>query len=120
MLKKIIIAGILITVLAFLGGCTPAQTTDTNSNSMLPLIGIMVAIFALFYFTSIRPQRKRQKTQQEEHQKMMLDLQRGDKVVVAGVIFGTIDSISEDTIILKMESGATMKVAKSFVTKLPK
>jgi len=70
-----------------------------------------VVIFAMFYFVMIRPQRKRQK----EHQTMMAGLQKGDKVITAGGIYGTIDSLSEDSVVIKVEGGTTMRVARGSV-----
>ncbi|OGO20662.1 MAG: preprotein translocase subunit YajC [Chloroflexi bacterium RBG_16_50_9] len=75
------------------------------------MIIFLVLIFGLFYFVMIRPQRKRQR----EHQTMVQELQKGDKVVTAGGIYGTIDSLSEDSIVIKVESGATLRVARGSV-----
>ncbi|OGN99499.1 MAG: preprotein translocase subunit YajC [Chloroflexi bacterium RBG_13_52_12] len=71
----------------------------------------LVVIFGMFYFVMIRPQRKRQK----EQQTMMAALQKGDKVITAGGIYGTIDTLSEDTIIIKVEGGTTLRVARGSV-----
>lgn len=76
----------------------------------MPLI-FLVLISAMLYFLMIKPQRKRQK----EHEELMEKIRRGEKVVVAGGIYGQIESISEDTVVLKLESGATMRVAKDSV-----
>ncbi|MBW1739299.1 MAG: preprotein translocase subunit YajC [Deltaproteobacteria bacterium] len=75
------------------------------------LIVFLVVIFGLFYFLFIRPQRKRQK----EHQQLVEELKRGDNVVTAGGIYGVVESISEDSIVVKVESGATIRVAKASV-----
>ncbi|OGO06877.1 MAG: preprotein translocase subunit YajC [Chloroflexi bacterium RBG_13_57_8] len=75
------------------------------------MLAFLVVIFALFYFVMIRPQRKRQKEQQE----MMHNLQKGDKVITAGGIFGTIDSLSEDSVVIKVEGGGTLRVARGSV-----
>jgi len=61
----------------------------------------------MFYFLMIRPQRKRQKEQQQ----MIEELKRGDRVVTAGGIYGVIETVSEDSVVIKVESGATMRVA---------
>ena len=113
-IKTLIIAGLLIVVLAFASGCVaPTDTTATSSSSTSTwyMIGFLVIIFALFYFVMIRPQRKRQK----EHEQMMRELQKGDKVVTAGGIFGTIESLSEDSIVIKVEGGTTLRVARGSV-----
>jgi preprotein translocase subunit YajC len=113
-LKTGIVTGLLIAVLALISGCVaPAggQTTETSTTSTLYMVGFLVVIFALFYFVMIRPQRKRQKQQQE----MVAALQKGDRVITAGGIFGTIDSVREDSVVIKVESGTMLRVAKGSV-----
>lgn len=75
------------------------------------MVIFLVAIFAVMYFLMIRPRQK----QQKEHEEMEKELRVGDKVIIAGGIYGTIESLREDTVILKIESGATMKVARNSV-----
>ena len=117
-LKIGLIGGLLITVLALAGGCdliAPSTTTpgeEGSGGSIWPMIIFLVVIFALFYFVMIRPQRKRQKDQQA----MMAGLQKGDRVITIGGIYGTIESLSEDSVIIKVEGGTTMRVARSAVS----
>jgi preprotein translocase subunit YajC len=121
LLKIGLIAGIIIGILALVGGCSylaPTATTNADGTpveqtfwSQYGIFFFLIAIFALFYFVMIRPQRKRQKAQQQ----MMSNLQRGDKVMTIGGIYGTIDSINEDSIVLKVEGGTTMRVARNAV-----
>jgi len=111
-----IISGLLITVLVFIGSCvapsTPSGTSNQNTgNSTWYMVAFLVVIFALFYFVMIRPQRKRQKDQQT----MIQGLQKGDKVITAGGIYGTVDSIGEDSVVIKVESGTTLRVNKGSV-----
>lgn len=75
--------------------------------SIAPIL-FLVLIFAAMYFLMIKPQRKRQKQQQE----LVQELRRGDKVVTTGGIYGQIENLSQDTVVLRIESGATMKVAR--------
>jgi preprotein translocase subunit YajC len=75
------------------------------------LIIFLVALFAIMYFLMIRPRQK----QQKQHEAMMQELRPGDKVIIAGGIYGQIESLGEDTAILRIESGATMKVARSSI-----
>ena len=111
MLKVGLIAGLLITVLVFIGGCVPADTGEEGGTSILPMIIFLVIIFGLFYFVMVRPQRRKQK----EHETLVQELQKGDRVITAGGIYGTIESISEDNIVIKVESGATIRVARGSV-----
>jgi len=76
-----------------------------------PMVILLVAMFGIMYFLMIRPQRKRQK----EHQEMIEGLQKGNKVITAGGIYGQIESVSDDNVVLKIESGATMRVAKNSI-----
>ena len=110
MLNLGLIAGLLIS-LVFVAGCVPADTGEEGGTSTVYMIVFLVLIFAMFYFLMIRPHRKRQK----QHEQLMEELQRGDKVVTAGGIHGVVESIGEDSVVLKIESGATMKVSRSSV-----
>jgi len=75
------------------------------------MIIFLVAIFAIMYFLMIRPRQK----QQKQHDEMMKELRVGDRVIIAGGIYGQIESLSEETAILRIESGATMKVARNSI-----
>ncbi|MCJ7670295.1 MAG: preprotein translocase subunit YajC [Dehalococcoidia bacterium] len=75
------------------------------------MIIFLVAIIAVMYLLMIRPRQK----QQKQHEEMTKQLGVGDKVIIAGGIYGQIESISEDTAILRIESGATMKIARSSI-----
>jgi preprotein translocase subunit YajC len=108
-----LMSGLLITALVFMAGCIPTQTPAEGESGGFDwtIIIFLVLIFAIFYFLLIRPQRKRQKEQRQ----LMEELKRGDRVITAGGIYGVIESVSEDSVIIKVESGATMRVAKSSV-----
>lgn len=81
------------------------------STNTIYMIVFLVLIVAAFYFLAIRPQRKRQK----EHQELMEGLRKGAKVITLGGIYGQIESISEDSVVIKLESGATLRIAKSSI-----
>jgi len=102
---------LLITLTSVMGGCVPAGESEGGETSIWTLVIFIVLIFALMYFVMIRPQRKRQK----EHQEMVEELKRGERVITAGGIYGEIESVSEDNVVLKVESGATIRIAKSSV-----
>jgi preprotein translocase subunit YajC len=75
------------------------------------MIIFLVVIFAVMYLIMVRPRQK----QQKQHEEMMKDLRPGDRVITAGGIYGQIESLSEDTAIIRIESGATMKVARGSI-----
>ena len=107
---KLGLIGGLLSGIVFFGGCLPVDVE--GETSVWPMLIFVVFLFGLMYFVMIRPQRKKQK----EHQQLIEELNRGDRVVTAGGIYGTIESISQDTVTIKVESGATMKVAKGSVS----
>ena len=57
----------------------------------------MVAIFGIFYFLLIRPQRQAQK----QHQEMLGQLKKGDEIVTDGGIVGSVVHIADDHITVK-------------------
>ena len=70
-----------------------------NSSTLTPLL-LILGMFVLTYFISIRPQKKRQK----EEQQLRENLQIGDEITTIGGIMGRIVTIKEDSIII--ETGA--------------
>jgi len=52
----------------------------------------LILIFVIFYFFLIRPQQKKVK----EHKLMVESLKRGDQVVTAGGIVGTVERVMEN------------------------
>lgn len=75
---------------------------------MLPIL----LLIPVLYFLMIRPQQKRQKNWQE----MLGKIKPGDKITTAGGVRGTILSIKDDTIIMKVApDGIKMEVAKSAI-----
>jgi len=71
-----------------------------------------VAIIAIFYFLIIRPQNKKQK----ETQKMLSALKKGDKIVTIGGIHGTIQSVKEQTVIVKVDDGIKIEFSRTAIS----
>ena len=88
-------------------GADPANAANPLV-SFLPLI----AIIAIFYFLIIRPQNKKQK----ETQKMLSALKKGDKVVTIGGIHGTIQTIRESTVIVRVDENTKLEFSRSAVS----
>ena len=78
-----------------------------------PLVILVLLFVGMTYFFGIRPLRQREK----KHDQMVTELQRGDTVITAGGMYGKIDAIYEDSVILEVESGAKIRVAKGGVIK---
>ena len=106
-----LILGVLA-MLVFTAGCLPGGTEGGDfTSSIWPMIIFIGLFFVMMYFVMIRPQRARQK----EHQQLIEELKRGDRVITAGGIYGQIETVSDDNVVLKVESGATLRIARSSV-----
>ena len=105
-----LIVGLLVTAM-FLGSCAPTGAPEGEGGSPWTTIIFLVLIFGVMYFLMIRPQRQKQKEQQQLTQ----ELNKGDRVITAGGIYGQIENVSEDSVVLKIESGATIRVAKGSI-----
>jgi preprotein translocase subunit YajC len=66
--------------------------------SGLPQIAMLVFIFAIFYFLLIMPQQRKQK----KWQAMLSALKTGDKITTSGGLRGTIISLKEDAVTLRV------------------
>lgn len=75
----------------------------------------IILIFAIMYFLIFRPQAKRQK----QHQAMIESLKKGDRVVTAGGIYGTISGIKEKekTLVVKIDDNVKIEVARNSIAK---
>src|ERR1700740_1652239 len=69
-----------------------------GGGSGLGLFSPLFLIFGVFYFLLILPQQRRQK----KWQQMLADLKTGDKVVTSGGLRGTIFSMKEDALVLRV------------------
>lgn len=70
--------------------------------SLLPLILIIV----VFYFFMIRPQMKKQK----ELRNFRQSLKVGDKIITSGGIYGKINDIRENIVIVEVEDKMRLKI----------
>jgi preprotein translocase subunit YajC len=69
---------------------------------LIPL-GLM---FAIMYFMVIMPQQRQRKKVQE----MLSALKAGDKIITNGGIYGTVNGIDGDSVILKISSEPQVKI----------
>ncbi|MDR1273969.1 MAG: preprotein translocase subunit YajC [Odoribacteraceae bacterium] len=76
-------------------------------------MGLMLLLLVVFWFFMIRPQAKRQK----ELRKYRDSLQKGDRVIAAGGIFGKILEISDYSVVIEVENQGRLKVLKEAIVK---
>ena len=85
--------------------------TEGGANPMsmfIPIIGML----AIFYFLLIRPQQKRQK----ETQRMLEALSKGDRVVTASGLYGTVQGIKENVVVIKIAENVKVEMLKSAIS----
>jgi preprotein translocase subunit YajC len=86
-----------------------AQQSGGNVTFLISL-GLMVAIF---YFLLIRPQQRRARQQRE----LVDGLSVGDEVVTIGGMFGTIESMDDESVTLEVGSGTRIRFIKQAVAR---
>ncbi len=74
---------------------------------------MILLLFGVMYFFMIRPQRK----QQKELEAFRSSLKKGDKVVTTGGIYGTVDEITDRTVLIKVDGDVKLRVDKNSIVK---
>jgi preprotein translocase subunit YajC len=90
------------------------QTCESGNQSQgNPLLSLLplILIFAVFYFLLILPQQRKQK----QHQKLLTELQKGDRVVTTSGIYGTITNVKDHTFLLLIADGVKVEIDKGHV-----
>lgn len=92
-----------------------AQEAPAAPPGMSLLMGVVwiALIAAVFYFLVMRPQKKK-----DQERKAMLDkVQKGDRVMTIGGIYGEIVTVKENYVLLLVdkERGTTLKFGRSAI-----
>jgi preprotein translocase subunit YajC len=88
-----------------------AAEGEAQKGISLPMMLMFVGIIVVLYVFMILPQRKKQK----EAQMMVNTLEKGDKVLSVGGIYGTVVEVKQDAVVVKVEDGAKIKFSKQAV-----
>lgn len=83
----------------------------TQGGSPFGMLFMFAAIFAIFYFLLIRPQRQQQKA----HTEMVAGLAKGDEVSTIGGIVGRIVHLTDDRVTLRTGGDTRVEVERSKV-----
>lgn len=74
---------------------------------------MLLGVFVVMWLFMIRPQRKAQKEQEQ----FIKALERGNKVVTIGGIYGTIVEVTDNNVLLEVDNGVKIRVLKSSIQK---
>ena len=89
------------------------MAADSASSASLTSSLIMFALIILiFYFLIYRPQKKRDK----EAKAMLAAMKKGDKVVTIGGIHGTIVTVKDKTVVIKVDDSARIEFSKEAIS----
>ena len=99
---------------------TLAMAGSGSGSAGNPIAAIlpMFAIIIVMYLLMILPQQRKQK----EHRKMLDNIQKGDKVVTAGGLVGSIAGIKEkeNTVLLKVSDTTKIEILRSSISQIVK
>lgn len=84
-----------------------AQPATQPGGGLFQII-FLGALFVVFYFLAIRPQRKRQK----EHATMVSALSKGDEVITTSGILGKVNKVDDDYVVLQVADNVELKFQK--------
>lgn len=79
------------------------------------IMGMLLPIVlfgVIFYFLILRPQKKRQKQQQD----MLSSITRGDHIVTAGGFYGTVREVKDDSFIIEVAEGVKVRILKGSIS----
>jgi preprotein translocase subunit YajC len=83
------------------------------NQSPIPSFVFLLLIIVVFYFFMIRPQMKRQK----ELKTYRESLQKGDKIITTGGIYGRVTDVKDNTVTVEISDKVLVKIDKSAVLK---
>ena len=76
---------------------------------------MMAAVIGVMYLFMIRPQQKRQK----ELRAFQNALQKGNKVVISGGIYGTVAEVKETSVLVEVDNNVKLRVDKGSIVRDP-
>ncbi len=86
------------------------DATQAGGGSLTMLLPLLLIVLIMYFFM-IRPQNKKQK----ELDKMLAALKKGDKVVTIGGIHGTISSVKEKTVVVKVDDNCKLEFNRTAI-----
>jgi preprotein translocase subunit YajC len=93
----------------------PAGTAGGGQGNAMITFLPLILVFVVFYFFMIRPQMKKQK----EMTNYRNSLKKGDKVITTGGIYGRVNEVRDNYIMLDAGGDVKLKVDKSALLKDP-
>ena len=84
---------------------------EGNMSAFLIQLAPIFAIFGVFYFLVIMPQKRRQR----ELQAMVANLKAGDRIVTSGGIIATVTSVRDTTLLIRSADKSMLEISRASV-----
>lgn len=89
------------------------QAGGAGGGGIMSFMPIVILIL-IFYFMLIRPQQRREK----ERKKMIEEAKKGDRIMFAGGMLGTITNVKDTTFVIKIADNVKVEAVKASVSKV--
>lgn len=87
------------------------QAPEGGFQGILTSILPFLLIILVFYFLILRPQQKRQK----ERQNLLSAIKKGDKVITAGGLHGTVEELTDKTVTVRVANNVNLTVERTSI-----
>ncbi len=100
-----------VTVLASATPLAQAAAAPAGSNPLIMNVVFIGSMVVIFWFLILRPQKK----QQDQRKKMLEAIQRGDRVLTSGGLYGTVKDIKGEIMVITIAENVKVEVARSAI-----
>jgi preprotein translocase subunit YajC len=88
------------------------KKTQSPLGSLGGMLPMLLFMFLIIYFLMIRPEQRKQK----ERQKLLSALKKGDRVMTAAGMFGTVGNVKDATVMVKIAENTIVEFSKGSIT----
>jgi preprotein translocase subunit YajC len=88
-------------------------TSSPDGGGGNPIMGLfpLLMVLVIFYLLILRPQQRRAK----QHQQLLTELKRGDRVLTNGGLFATIIDVKDEFFVATIAEGVKVEISRSAV-----
>ena len=92
-----------------------AESTEAPAGGSMSFWIMIAAMIGIMYFFMWRPESKRRK----QMENFRNNLKKGDKIITAGGIYGTVKEIQPTSLLIEVDSNVTLRIDKNMVAASP-
>ena len=92
-----------------------AEATEAPAGGSMSFWIMIAAMIGIMYFFMWRPESKRRK----QMENFRNNLKKGDKIITAGGIYGTVKEIQPTSLLIEVDSNVTLRIDKNMVAASP-